>query len=374
MFNALPSARILVIGTGNMAAPLIRGIVTCPLITPGNVTFITGTTQGKDSTALADLIRKSGAAPESFRIVSRNAPAAAAATNPLPDIIIYCAKPHYLTAIAAEYEAAFRHCRLFISIAAGVECDTMWPLLGADTAIIRAMPHLPQTLCGYYAEPAEALAYASPFLSGLGEEFILSNESEMHAYATHAASGPAFVAYFLARQDDMSRDANTSELRDLAAAAPLTTSATSHFYQNWRRLAASIFGKTKGTALLNRMITGTLDYLQNAEIPLLDFAQQVRSPKGITNAGLLYMGNPCPVMPQSSLPNPFGSAEELATQTTLAKEHAAMPIENTIIAALIATEERSRAIAQGQGNNPLAGIDAATIHALARRFTETEPQ
>ena len=74
------------------------------------------------------------------------------------DTIVLAIKPQVMPAVLAELGGHVEPGQLLISIAAGVNIDTIVRALGADQAVIRAMPNTPaligKGISGLFAAPA----------------------------------------------------------------------------------------------------------------------------------------------------------------------------------------------------------------------------
>jgi pyrroline-5-carboxylate reductase len=221
-------------------------------------------------------------------------------------------------------------------------------------------------------------------LTGLGEIIPLASETEFHAYTAAAGCMPAFIAQFLARQEPKERHHAVQELYHLAknlktplplagevgrgcktysntfiitpSPCPLPQAGgdlldvskknTAHktqaktFYQHALAAIETDFPHPLAAKILQDTLRGTLDYLAaHPELSEVEFANAVRSPKGVTNAGLLCMGLPIPDDER------FGTAAERAEQNATAAEYAKKyPPEEAITNALKAAKARSQAM------------------------------
>ena len=93
---------------------------------------------------------------------------------------------------------------LFISVAAGTPIPSLEAVLGAKTAIVRAMPNTPAAvgkgitaIVGNDVAKAEDMEMAETLLSAVGQVVRLPNEGLMDAVTAVSGSGPAYVFHLI---------------------------------------------------------------------------------------------------------------------------------------------------------------------------------
>lgn len=354
---------ILIIGAGNMALPNILSLAQRDDISHLHLTIICGSSGGKnDKGHLLKSLNESGGQTNQITLLNRDALSQADIDALTPHTILFCAKPQQFDDIASTYEKPFHSARLFITIAAGLETPHIAKTLSPDAAIVRTMPHQPLAACGFYASDRVALEQAKFLLKGYGQPVEIPSEEAMHTYLAHAGSGPAFVAEFLNQfqQEDL-RALAAEYLLTLTEHSELDIAATPHnqatlnacrkFYAEWAKQADHDFSDS-GTAqmITDTTIGGTIAFMRHRNLTPADFIAMVRSKKGTTNAGLLVMGNDCPD------DESFGNKEQLSEQHALAAARSSLLAADSIADALTATIARSKAMSQGHGQDPVAGI------------------
>jgi pyrroline-5-carboxylate reductase len=139
--SPLSARAIGFIGAGNMAEALIRGLVRGGHI-PGDRVLASGPRRGRlDELSAAYGIRTT----TDNREVARGA-----------EILVLSVKPQILHKVLREISDQVRPDALAISIAAGVDTETIEEALGEGVRVVRAMPNVPATV------GAGATAIATP--------------------------------------------------------------------------------------------------------------------------------------------------------------------------------------------------------------------
>jgi pyrroline-5-carboxylate reductase len=119
------------------------------------------------------------------------------------DVVVLAVKPQTLSTVAQSIAALIQQKRpLVVSIAAGINQNSLSRWLGADTAIVRCMPNTPAlVLTGATAlhandkVTAEQCDLAENILRAVGIALWVDDEAELDAVTAVSGSGPAY--YFL---------------------------------------------------------------------------------------------------------------------------------------------------------------------------------
>ncbi len=119
------------------------------------------------------------------------------------DVVVLAVKPQTLSAVAQDIAALVQQRKpLVVSIAAGINQNSLSRWLGADTAIVRCMPNTPAlVLTGATALHAndkvtdEQRDLAENILRAVGIALWVDDEAELDAVTAVSGSGPAY--YFL---------------------------------------------------------------------------------------------------------------------------------------------------------------------------------
>ncbi len=347
--------RILVIGTGHMAQCIIQDIAANNPLGAKSMTLITGESPGKDKAAVKRQLPAKTALE--VTVVGRNEIKKELLLHK-HDIVLFCAKPQQLEALR-DYNFIMHEGALVISIAAGKTMHDIALACGMPVRTARIMPHIPRTIYGIYAENAEQQALITKLLAAYGSPVLLQNEEQFVPYSVHAGSGPAFAARFIERLH--AEGIETGNIIDN------TNPRVQRFYDLWLTMAQRDFSdKAEGEYILRQTLAGTTAYLQSTHINPADFCLQVRSAKGVTNAGLIAMGSPPPHHQR------FGTPDQLESQSQLAQAfYAKYTPEESIVPALLATTQRLEAL-RTNGDDPLGGINFNQIEIDAEKYLRTE--
>lgn len=173
------------IGTGNMGAAIIKGL------SPREDLKLLGFDLSKDS--LAALAQYGLEAVGSTLELARRA-----------DFILLAVKPHQVAAVLSEIEEELGKDKCVLSIAAGVNSDSLREWCGDQCAVVRIMPNTPAMVgAGVFAIcledqrlDAERAALVKEMFSGIGQVHVLP-EKQFDAFTALAGSGPAYVFYFM---------------------------------------------------------------------------------------------------------------------------------------------------------------------------------
>ncbi|WP_432742486.1 pyrroline-5-carboxylate reductase [Methylobacter sp. G7] len=119
------------------------------------------------------------------------------------DVVVLAVKPQILSAVAQSIAPLIQQKKsLVVSIAAGINQNSLSRWLGADTAIVRCMPNTPAlVLTGATAlhandkVTAEQRDLAENILRSVGIALWVKDEAELDAVTAVSGSGPAY--YFL---------------------------------------------------------------------------------------------------------------------------------------------------------------------------------
>jgi pyrroline-5-carboxylate reductase len=116
------------------------------------------------------------------------------------DVVVLAVKPQTLSAVAQSIAALIQQKKpLVVSIAAGINQNSLSRWLGADTAIVRCMPNTPAlVLTGATAlhannkVTAEQRDLAENILRAVGIALWVDDEAELDAVTAVSGSGPAY--------------------------------------------------------------------------------------------------------------------------------------------------------------------------------------
>ena len=119
------------------------------------------------------------------------------------EVVVFAVKPQMLAEVAKNAAALVQQKKsLIVSIAAGINQNSLSQWLGTDTAIVRCMPNTPAlVLTGATAlhanrnVNAKQRNLAETILRSVGIALWVDNESELDAVTAVSGSGPAY--YFL---------------------------------------------------------------------------------------------------------------------------------------------------------------------------------
>jgi len=116
------------------------------------------------------------------------------------DVVIFAVKPQAMDGVAPAYAALAGSGTVFLSIAAGRTIASFEAALGADAAIIRAMPNTPAAVgravtvaCANPGVTNAQRALAQDLLEAVGEVAWVGDEALMDAVTAVSGSGPAYV-------------------------------------------------------------------------------------------------------------------------------------------------------------------------------------
>lgn len=193
--------------------------------------------------------------------------AAALAGEQVPDLVLFAVKPQIMDEVAGAYRGLAGGSTVFLSIAAGKTTAYFARLLGADAALVRAMPNTPaqigRGITALFATGAvndSGRALAERLMAAVGDVVWLDDETLMDAVTAVSGSGPAYVFYLIECLAGAGRDAGLTG--DMAAHLATATVA--------------------GAAELARVSAEPAEVLR----------QQVTSPGGTTAAALeVLMGD-----------------------------------------------------------------------------------
>ncbi|MFN7113367.1 MAG: pyrroline-5-carboxylate reductase [Alphaproteobacteria bacterium] len=117
-----------------------------------------------------------------------------------PDVIIFAVKPQVLPDMTAAYKKFVPQGAVFISIAAGKPISFFENQLGADAAIVRAMPNTPAAIgqgmtvaCANAAVTAAQKKQTEVLLSAVGDFVWVPEEKLLDPVTALSGSGPAYV-------------------------------------------------------------------------------------------------------------------------------------------------------------------------------------
>lgn len=117
-----------------------------------------------------------------------------------PRMVVLAVKPQQMTAALPAYRRFVRPGACFLSIAAGKTIGYFERHLGAEAAIVRAMPNTPAAVgrgitvaCANRAVSAEQRAQATALLAAAGEVAWVEDESLIDPVTAVSGGGPAYV-------------------------------------------------------------------------------------------------------------------------------------------------------------------------------------
>lgn len=172
-----------VVGGGNMAEALLRGVLASGLIPAGNVRVYDPVAE-----------RRALFAGLGMRAAENAAEALAA------EVVLLAVKPQVMADALAG--AVARAGQLFISIAAGIRTDRLEALLSSGARVVRVMPNTPllvgkgmSAICPGSTATAEDVRAALQ-LFVCGGDAVEVTEEAMDAVTALSGSGPAYVFRF----------------------------------------------------------------------------------------------------------------------------------------------------------------------------------
>jgi len=180
---------IAFIGAGNMASAIMGGLIENGF--QANNIWACDPSEDK----LAELATTFG-----VQTTTNNADAALKA-----DAVILAVKPQVMEAVLAPLQSALQERQpLIISVAAGINLQSLETWIGGQPAIVRCMPNTPalvgQGASGLFANDqvsADQKALASKMLDAVGISVWVNNESELDAVTAVSGSGPAYYFLFM---------------------------------------------------------------------------------------------------------------------------------------------------------------------------------
>ena len=181
--EAIRGKRLAVIGSGNMAEALVRGILRAGLLLPDAITT---------SDVVPDRLRLFR---EQFGVATDTDNAAIAAKA---DLVLLAVKPQGMGEVLQGMAQAVEK-QLVISIAAGVPTYFIEGRFPSPVRVVRVMPNTPalvlegaSALCAGSHATAEDLAAAQAIFQAVGRTVVLE-ESALDAVTGLSGSGPAYV-------------------------------------------------------------------------------------------------------------------------------------------------------------------------------------
>ncbi len=118
----------------------------------------------------------------------------------VPDVVLFAVKPQLADGVVADYQRLVARAPVFLSVIAGKTTTYFQKHLGADAAVVRAMPNTPAAI-----GKAISVLYAAPTVSAVqkrvcellmqavGDVEWLNDETLMDAVTAVSGSGPAYV-------------------------------------------------------------------------------------------------------------------------------------------------------------------------------------
>ncbi len=238
------SKNILVVGGGNMGRALVGGWL-------GN----------GHAPARIHVVDPSDDARAAMATLGVTASAELAEMPDAVDLVMLAVKPQQLENVVPAYRTLCQHGPVVLSIAAGKRIGFFERILGADVALVRAMPNTPAAigqgmtvLTANARVSAQQRSLCESLMRAVGDVAWLDDENLMDAVTAVSGSGPAYVFLLI------------ECLTDAAVAVGLD-----------RKLARQ---------LAERTVAGAGAYAESSEANAGELRRQVTSPGGTTEAAL----------------------------------------------------------------------------------------
>jgi pyrroline-5-carboxylate reductase len=181
------------LGTGSMGSAILNGMIQSG--TKGSAVRATTKTVASSE----ELVSKYGLT--SF--ATDHQPNANALAVEGADIVIVAVKPAYVIEILDEIRDVISKDALVISVAAGVQIETMEDHLPETVAVVRAMPNTPALIQKGVTGISKGsrvtddqLEVATSLFQAVGKTLVIPEE-QIDALSTISGSGPAYVFYFI---------------------------------------------------------------------------------------------------------------------------------------------------------------------------------
>jgi pyrroline-5-carboxylate reductase len=190
----MDNLRVCFLGTGSMGSAVLRG-----LIDSGHpIELISATTKSEQS---ATNLRAIGVSALSVE----QSPDANALLSGDADVVVLGVKPYQIVDVLTEIAEELPKNSVVISMAGGIELETMAAALPEHKNLIRSMPNTPamvgQAVTGlapHSTASADALDAAQWLFSSVGD-VVKVKEEQINALSAISGSGPAWI-YFIIEQ------------------------------------------------------------------------------------------------------------------------------------------------------------------------------
>ncbi len=181
------------------------------------------------------------------------------------DIILIAIKPQGFATLLPQLAPLIRHDQLIISIAAGVDTETIATALQkAEQPIIRVMPNTPATI-GYGASGLFANAFvndeerrlATTIFNACGRTLWVEDEAKMSAVVALSGSSPAYFFYLLEIMASVGEELG--------------------------------IGEAESAELAMQSMLGAAKYAQESPLSLTQLKKNVMSPEGTTEQAIFSL-------------------------------------------------------------------------------------
>lgn len=194
----MENLRVCFLGTGSMGSAVLRG-----LVDSGHpVELVSATTKSEQSAANLRALGISALSVE-------QSPDANSLLSGDADLVVLGVKPYQIVDVLKEIAEELPKNSVVISVAGGIELETMAAALPEHKNLIRSMPNTPamvgQAVTGlapHSLASAEALDAADWLFSSVGE-VVRVEESQINALSAISGSGPAWIYFIIEKWEQV---------------------------------------------------------------------------------------------------------------------------------------------------------------------------
>lgn len=234
------------LGAGNMAEALIRGVLSAGTIAPSAVTASDVSAERRQFIAESLKIRTT---ENNQEVVSSS------------EVVVLCVKPQQTDDVLKQIAAVFRpEHHVLASICAGVPTSRLEKFLPSGARVVRVMPNTPMLvglgascLCAGAHTRSEDLALIEELFSS-GSLTLRVEERMMDAVTGLSGSGPAYLFYLVEAMIDAG--------------------------------IAEGFTREQASLLASRTVLGAAKMLEDTKLPPEELRKRVTSPNGTTQAAI----------------------------------------------------------------------------------------